>query len=178
MPQFAGQMLPLGSGLAQGPNWVPANARRFSRFYGGSGGTYFARIGWRSGMVGIGMFMIPNSPGWQVLMDDYPGGTTLPPGTPDAGNPPTSPPGAVAIGAVGASQPAGPVAVGGTVAPSATAVQAAQVIGGNPGAFTGMTVTGTTWNGSVTCSVGSRQIRVRQTNQQFIYADSNTFTVS
>lgn len=176
--QLAGQMLPIGSPLAQGPNWVPANAARFSRFYGGSGGTYFARVGWRSGMVGIGRFMIPNSPGWQVLMDDYPAGTTLPPDTPNAGNPPTSPPGTVTIAPVGASQAPGAVAVSGTVAPAATAVQAAQVIAGNPGGFAPMTVTGGTWNGNVTCSVGSRQIRVRQTAQPVVFADSNTFTVA
>jgi hypothetical protein len=177
MVQFAGQMLPQGNPAAVGSLWVLANGANFSRFTGGRGGGYFMRIGWRSGMVGIGRFRIPTSPGWVVLLDDNPAGTTLPPDTPTAINPPTAPAGTVGIAAIGAAQAAGPVPVNGTVNPNQP-VQCAQVIAGVPGSFTPVTVTGTTWTGNVTCSVGSRQIRVRLTNLNSVFADSNTFTVS
>jgi hypothetical protein len=177
MAQFAGAMLPQGNPAAVGPLWVLANGANYSRFTGGRGGGYFMRIGWRSGMVGIGRFRIPTSPGWVVLLDDNPAGTTLPPDTPTAINPPTGTPPIVAIAPVGAAQAAGPVAVSGNVSTNQP-VQCAQVIAGVPGAFTPMTVAGSTWNGNVTCSVGTRQIRARLTNNTSIYSDSNSFTVS
>jgi hypothetical protein len=177
--QLAGQMLPTGNVNATGPLWLAAVGQMLDHVYNRSklGGNFFKRIGWRSGVVGIGRLRLPNSPGWLVLVDDNPGGTTLDPSTPTAGHPPTAPPGAVTIAAIGASQAVGPVAVSGTVTPNAP-VQCAQVVAGVPGGFTAMTVTGTTWSGNVTCTAGSRQIRVRLTNAAFTYHDSNTFTVA
>jgi hypothetical protein len=174
MAQFGGQMLPVGDARATGPLWVAANGARYDRFVGGKGGGFFGRIGWLSGMVGIGRFRLPVSPGWLVLLDDNPAGTTLPADAVTAARPPI---GAVTIAAVGAAQAAGPVAVSGTVNPNQP-VQCAQVTAGTPGGFVAMTVTGTTWSGSVTCTAGSRQIRVRLTNQTGVLADSNTFTVT
>lgn len=178
MAQTAGQMLPVGHASATGPLWLPANGARFSRFVGGKGGNYFDRIGWLSGMVGIGRFMVPNAPGWLVLIDDNAAGTTLPADTPTAAHPPTATAATVTIAAV-ANHAAGAVPVSGTVAPATTAVSCAPLIAGVPGAFVAMTVTAGTWSGNVTMVVGTAvQIRARITGQTFVTADSNTFNVT
>jgi hypothetical protein len=178
MAQNAGQMLPVGHAAAVGPLWVAANGSRFSRFFGGKGGGYFKRIGWLSGMVGIGRFMIPIAPGWLVLMDDNPGGTTLPADTPTAARPPVGAPPTVTIAAV-ANHAAGAVPVSGTVTPTGTPVSCAPLIAGVAGSYVAMTVTGTTWSGTVTMVVGTAvQIRTHITGNTSISADSNTFNVT
>jgi hypothetical protein len=178
MAQTAGQMLPTGDARASGPLWVSANAARFNRFVGGKGGGYFQRIGWLSGMVGIGRFMVPNAPGWVVLLDDNPAGTTLPADTPTAARPPVAVPPTVTIAAV-ANHAAGAVPVSGTVSPGATAVSCAPLIAGVEGTYVPMTVTGTTWSGNVTMVVGTGvQIRARVTAMTVVRADSNTFNVT
>ena len=180
MPQFAGAMLPTGNVNATGPLWVAANGRLLDQAYNRSklGGNFFQRIGWRSGVVGIGRLRLPNSPGWSVLVDDNAAGTTLDPSTPTAGNPPTAAPGTVTIAAV-VGGAAGPIPVSGTVAPSGTPVRVYQMNGGVVvGGPTAMTVTGTTWSGSQVCTAGSRQIQVQLTNSPYIYQNSNTFTVT
>jgi hypothetical protein len=178
MVQTAGQMLPTGHASATGPLWVPANAARYSRFYGGKGGGYFDRIGWLSGMVGIGRFMVPNAPGWSVLIDENPAGTTLPADTPTAAKPPVGVPPVVTIAAV-ANHAAGAVPVSGTVSPVNTPVSCAPLIAGVEGSYVAMTVTGGTWSGNVTMVVGTAvQIRSHITATSVIRADSNTFNVT
>lgn len=175
MAQQAGQMLPNGNAGINGPNWVPANGAWQFRIPGGQ--DYFARINWRSGMVGIGRFRIPNVIGWQVLMRDNPTGPTLPPDTPTAENPPTATAGAVTINPITSPQAVGAVAVSG-ICSANQAVQCAPLIGGVPGAFVPMTTTGTTWSGSVTMAVGaSVQIQARLSNATFVFNNSNTFAV-
>jgi hypothetical protein len=178
MAQTAGQMLPTGHASATGPLWVPANAARYSRFYGGKGGGFFDRIGWLSGMVGIGRFMVPNAPGWSVLIDDNAAGTTLPADTPTAARPPVTTAATLTVGAV-VNHAAGAVPVSGTVSPANTPVSCAPLIAGVPGTFVAMTVTGGTWSGTVTMVTGTAvQIRARITGQTFVSADSNTFNVT
>jgi hypothetical protein len=176
MPQFAGQMLPNNNPLINGPNWVPANGAWHFRIPGGQ--DYYARINWRSGMVGIGRFRIPNVSGWQVLLRDNPTGPTLPPDTPTAERPPTAAAGVVSINNISSPQTAGPVAVSGLCTANAP-VSCAPVVGGVPGAFTPMTTTGTSWSGSVTMAAGaSVQIQARLTNATFVISNSNTFAVT
>jgi hypothetical protein len=178
MVQVAGQMLPTGHASATGPLWLPANAARYSRFVGGKGGGYFDRIGWLSGMVGIGRFMVPNAPGWSVLIDENPAGTTLPADTPTAAKPPVGAPPTVTIAAV-ANHVAGAVPVSGTVSPAATAVSCAPLIAGVEGTYVPMTVTAGTWSGNVTMVIGTAvQIRVRVAAMTVIRADSNVFNVT
>lgn len=178
MPQTAGQMLPVGHTSATGPLWLPANAARFSRFVGGKGGNYFDRIGWLSGMVGIGRFMVPNAPGWLVLIDDNAAGTTLPADTPTAAHPPVAVAPTLGVGVV-ANHAAGAVPVTGTVSPANTPVSCAPLVAGVPGSFVAMTVTGGTWSGNVTMVTGTAvQIRARITAQTFVTTDSNTFNVT
>lgn len=176
--QYAGQMLPNANPNVTGPLWLPANGAVYPRWFGGAGGNYFARIGWLSGAIGIGLFAVPNVTGWSVLLDDLPGAPDLPPDTPTAGNPPSGTPGVVSINTISGVQPAGAVPVSGIVAPSAAPVQAAPLTDGVTGTFTPMTVTGSNWSGTVACPAGTgRQITARQTNATYFSANSNSFTV-
>lgn len=171
-------MLPVGNANATGPLWVAANGARYNRFVGGKGGGFFARMHWLSGMVGIGRFMLPVAPGWLVLLDDNPAGTTLPADTPTAARPPTAAPGVVTIANPG-NRTAGAVPVTGTVSPATTAVQCAPLVAGVPGTFVAMTVTGGTFSGNVTMVAGTGvQIRARQTGATYVIADSGTFNVT
>ena len=177
MAQYAGQMLNAGNVNATGPLWVTANGANFDRFTGGKGGGYFQRIGWRSGMVGIGRFKIPYSLGWVVLLDDNPSGATLPPDTPTAANPPTAPPPIITVNAITSPQAVGNVPVTGIRNPNVPA-QAAPVYAGVPGTFAAVAGT-TSWSASVPFAASTTaQVRARITSQSYIYADSNTFTVA
>jgi len=176
-------MLPTGSAAATGPLWVPANRALLDQVYRRSklGGNFFRRIGWRSGVVGIGRLVLPGVTGWVVLVDDNAAGVTLPPGTPTAGNPPTAPPVAGTITIVNpGNQPAGPIPVSGTVTPAGTPVSLVAVRGGvETGPVTAAVVAGGAWDGVVNMAIGTGvQIRARQTANPYRFADCAPFNAT
>jgi hypothetical protein len=87
---------------------------------------------------------------------------------------------AVTIATVSSPQPAGPIAISGTATPNGSAVEAAPLIAGVPGAFVPMTPgVGSAWSGSVTMASGTPvQIRARAVEEPLQIADSNVFTVT
>jgi hypothetical protein len=86
----------------------------------------------------------------------------------------------VTIATVSSPQAAGPIAISGTASPAVSAVEAAPLIGGVPGAFVPMTPgAGTAWSGNVTMATGTPvQIRARAVEEPGQFADSNQFTVT
>jgi hypothetical protein len=85
----------------------------------------------------------------------------------------------VTIATISSPQPAGPIAVSGTVAPTGSAVECAVLRNGVLGSFTAMTVTGTTWSGNITAAAGTPlYIRARATEEPGQYVDSNAFTAT
>lgn len=180
MTHYAGQMLPWGHGAAISPFWVLANGR----FYRAAlAGDYHKRHGFRPGIGGIYLLRTPPGPltgmaRWLVLLRDDPTQPDLPPDTPTASRPPTSAAAQIVIGSPSGGSQASPVTVSG-VTTAGTQLQAAQNNAGVIGAFTGLTVTGTTFSGTVVMTPGaSQRIRVRQVGATYNYTDSNLFTVT
>jgi hypothetical protein len=86
----------------------------------------------------------------------------------------------VTIATIASPLPAGPIAISGTATPAVSAVEAAPLIDGVPGAFVPMTPgAGTAWSGDVTMATGTPvQIRARAVEEPAQFADSNVFTVT
>ena len=180
MTHYAGQMLPWGHGAAVSPYWVVANGR----FYRAAlAGDYHKRHGFRPGISGIYMLRTPPGPvagnaRWLVLLRDDPTQPDLPADTPTASRPPTAMAAQIVISQPSGGSQTSPVAVSG-ITTTGTQLQAASNNGGIIGGFTALTVTGSTFSGTVTMAPGSGlRIRVRQVGATYNYVDSNLFTVT